>query len=504
MKYYLLHGIDASRKTFMENQFAKFGIPPSDVTWITKPNKFDDLPEGICTNDTLTRGQIACTYKHYLALKDIVEKKHPIAVIMEDNIEFQDNVPKKLNRYLHDAVLNWGCIFDSDIGGLTFIESAVTRFKSVYKKTNQVTEQCRGGSKGANFIVITLDAATKMLSTFLPFDHVSDHYYNKLLREHSIISYWAEPPNVHKIERPSTCTTGYEPNYMDESRRTYVSSRGILKSCEYFDKKPNSSDTVVRFEIPDTPKALIYVSTSAVDDFIERILPTRTNSFVLISGDADTVVPDHIKNADTLLNNDLLIGWFSQNCIGNHPKLHRIPIGLDYHTLATYTDHVWGHHILPEHQESMLMLISRFSQPFWKRAVHCYGTFHFNWYVSEKRAEAKEKISPDVITYQAEKIKRDELWNEMAKYAFIPSPEGAGPDCHRTWEALVLGCIPIVKSSGLDPLFEGLPVWIVNDWTDITKESMKEKVEQFKTMTFNPRRLHLQTWVNKIIKVRNA
>jgi hypothetical protein len=242
----------------------------------------------------------------------------------------------------------------------------------------------------------------------------------------------------------------------------------------------------------------------AVDDFIERILPTRKNTFVLVSGDADSSVPNCINKADTLLNSDLLLGWFSQNCIGNHPKLHRIPIGLDYHTLSTTNDHFWGSVMLPETQETMIMTISRFSSPFWKRKIHCYGTFHFNWYACSKRIEAKEQISSDVITYQEEKMNREALWNEMTKYAFIPSPEGAGPDCHRTWEALVLGCIPIVKTSGLDPLFEGLPVWIVNDWADITQESMKETIETFQNITFDLENLHLQTWVNKIIKVLNA
>jgi hypothetical protein len=502
MKYYLLHGVDPTRKPFMEDQFAKFGIPANDVTWITEPNKFDILPEGICTNDNLTKGQIACTYKHYLALKDIVEKKHSVAVIMEDNIEFRDNVPRKLDRYFRHVHPNWGCIFDSDIIGLKYIESAVTFIRSVYKKSNQVTNQCHGGSKGANFIVITLEAATKMVSTFLPFHEVSDHNYNKLLREHSINSYWAEPPNVHKIERQSTCTDG--PTCLDESFRRYVCSRGLLKSCQYFDRNPRSGDGVIRFEIPDTPRALIYISLCAINDFAERILPTRKNTFVLVTGDADSSVPNEIYDRDKLLNNDLLLGWFSQNCIGTHPKLHRIPIGLDYHTLASCKGHYWGDQLLPEHQEAMLIRISKASRPFWERAIHCYGTFHFNWYPCPKRIEAKERIRTDVITYQQDKIKREDLWNEMVKYAFIPSPEGSGPDCHRTWEALVLGCIPILKTSGLDPLFEGLPVWFVNDWSDITEESMRDTLERFRHTTFDLRNLHLQTWVNKIIKVRNA
>ena len=84
--YYLIHGIDASRKPFMENQFRTFGIPENDVTWITYPNKNDPLPESVCSSTHLPRGMIAVTYKHYLALKDIVEKGYDYGVIMEDKV----------------------------------------------------------------------------------------------------------------------------------------------------------------------------------------------------------------------------------------------------------------------------------------------------------------------------------------------------------------------------------------------------------------------------------
>lgn len=206
MKYYLIHGVDSTRKQFMINQFDKFGIPRDDVTWITSPNKTDELPKNITTNPNLTRGQIACTYKHYIALKDIVENKHPVAVIMEDNIEFNSDVSRRIKHYLIDLPENWDCLFDSDICDLHYIEGSVSPFQSVYLKSNEVTRQCHGGSRGANFIMIKYEAAKKMYDNFLPFHTVSDHYYNYLLKTLNLNSYWSEPPNVHKILRPSTCT----------------------------------------------------------------------------------------------------------------------------------------------------------------------------------------------------------------------------------------------------------------------------------------------------------
>ena len=45
----------------------------------------------------------------------------------------------------------------------------------------------------------------------------------------------------------------------------------------------------------------------------------------------------------------------------------------------------------------------------------------------------------------------------MAKAKFALSPGGTGPDTYRTWEALLVGTIPIVKTSQLDNLYSDLP-----------------------------------------------
>lgn len=176
----------------MEDQFSRFGI--SNVTWINYPNKHDYIPEGITTNNILPKGHIACTYKHYLILKDIVEKQHEFAVIMEDNIEFRGNVPETLSRYLKDLPPDWDCVFDSDYLNMKY-NGEINPNCSVYKT---------GTSKGAHFIFLTLSAATKLYNNFLPFHEGSDHMYNYLFKKLDMNVYWAEPPNVHKIQREST------------------------------------------------------------------------------------------------------------------------------------------------------------------------------------------------------------------------------------------------------------------------------------------------------------
>ena len=221
LHYYLIHGIDPTRKPFMENQFKTYGIPESAVTWITYPNKNDPLPD-VCTDRNLPKGVISCTYKHYLALKDIVEKGYEYAIIMEDNIEFRNNVPNALERYLKDLPADWDCLFDSDFFGLK-TDTIITPDISVYKQpygmlrdifytsgyTSFTKKEKRGVSKGAHFIFLTQKAAKQLYDIFLPFHVASDHHYNFLCEKLNLNVYWAEPPNVHKIDRPSTWKDDY-------------------------------------------------------------------------------------------------------------------------------------------------------------------------------------------------------------------------------------------------------------------------------------------------------
>ena len=63
---------------------------------------------------------------------------------------------------------------------------------------------------------------------------------------------------------------------------------------------------------------------------------------------------------------------------------------------------------------------------------------------------------------------------EMAQCKFTFSPRGFGIDCYRTWEALLVGSIPVIKSSHLDFMYEGLPVLIVNDWQVINEDFLNK------------------------------
>ena len=70
-------------------------------------------------------------------------------------------------------------------------------------------------------------------------------------------------------------------------------------------------------------------------------------------------------------------------------------------------------------------------------------------------------------------------------------------DCHRTWEALVLGCVPIVKRNAVEGLFADLPVLIVDDWGEVNLKSMQAYAALLPEKKFNFSSLFREHWLQR-------
>jgi len=295
-----------------------------------------------------------------------------------------------------------------------------------------------------------------------------------------------------------------------EDKCNFISSRGILKSCNIRSVYPSSSSmNLNNYDFSKVQEnSIVYICSSAIKDFI-NYLNNISHKFILVTGDSDDTIPNSVLTSEEFINfieNEKIIHWFSQNCIGYHRKLSLIPIGLDYHTLSR-SAHAWGEKNDALEQERQLIEIKNKSKPFWERYIKCYSNFHF--FLDGKycydRKDAIENINKDIIFYEPMKVKRNISWTTQSKYAFVISPHGNGLDCHRTWEALCLGCIPIVKTSKIDRLYDELPVLIVNEWKDLNLELLNDTIIKFKEKKFNYEKLTLKYWIDKIkIEINNT
>ena len=73
----------------------------------------------------------------------------------------------------------------------------------------------------------------------------------------------------------------------------------------------------------------------------------------------------------------------------------------------------------------------------------------------------------------------NDFFKVLSEYKFVISPEGQGIDCHRHYEALIFGCIPIVEHNRyMKEKLKGLPVLYTYDYSEITPAYLEKKYEE--------------------------
>lgn len=287
-----------------------------------------------------------------------------------------------------------------------------------------------------------------------------------------------------------------------------VSSRGIAEICDVHADIPMSSRVDPEYvrSIPErcanvskSKESLsIYLCTDSISLFVDEVLGKIKRPFVLVTGDSDvSVSAANIKNIELLGSNQYLKRWFAQNLEFSHPKVGPMPIGLDYHSAWQDPRHYGGRNILPALQEAELRAICRSAKAFCQREPLAVCDWLGRSAYGD-REEAGQKIAVDARFVPEGRLPRYELWQKYAEYAFVASPFGVGLDCHRTWEAIALGCIPIIKTSAMARLFEGMPVLVVQNWNQVTSEYLKQQQKNLAAQQFDYSKIFLTYWWDRI------
>jgi len=204
---------------------------------------------------------------------------------------------------------------------------------------------------------------------------------------------------------------------------------------------------------------IVCVKSNLCRAFFAIAFPRLRARIVLLTVEGDWGTPGpHLPQ----LEDDRIIRWFGQNCdlMGPHPKFAPMPLGI----AAPHWPHGDQRALLRVHRD-----MARAGQK-----LEAHASFHLTLSHPE-RSEVWSRLERRAgLAFEPQRLPPEKLWARLADYAFTVSPRGAGLDCHRTWEALALRSIPIVKRSTLDPVFEGFPVVKVDDWGDVTLAAMAE------------------------------
>jgi hypothetical protein len=246
-------------------------------------------------------------------------------------------------------------------------------------------------------------------------------------------------------------------------------SRSLMRAEQYLSLRPGQT---------------AWVMPSDLVRFAREVLPRLAGPIVLYTGKSDWSVPgDCAEGAALVAESGKVIRWFATHYdgTGHADLIEGMPLGLPY---ARRYDLHFGP-MAPAYKtpaapfEAEVERILAEAKPACERPTLAFADFHLNDTAAnrkfgETRSEIRDRLKANpCMVFASQIVPVPDLMRAYARHAFVVSPHGKGLDCYRTWEALLMGAIVIVKRSALDPLYAGLPVAIVDDWGEVTPANLR-------------------------------
>ncbi len=234
---------------------------------------------------------------------------------------------------------------------------------------------------------------------------------------------------------------------------------------------------------------IVFLNNSSVEPFFKLIHIKIKKPYVLIMhGGTKPIDNNRLKYLD-----NKIIHWFSKNVLTKDEKVTPLPIGLEN---------------LYEYGTGITSLYDKFKK---KKQIYKKNKILYHFKIATnptERQKAWNYISkhPLAETFPT-KLPPPLYLKKLGKYKFVLSPPGAGEECHRTWEALYLGVIPIVKKCVATEYFAkiGVPMWVVNDWNEldnIDEQFLNQKYSEIMNNK-NDDTLYMNYWIQKISEKSN-
>jgi hypothetical protein len=228
----------------------------------------------------------------------------------------------------------------------------------------------------------------------------------------------------------------------------YISGDTFRDSSDYiFDEVSNLNPKHVKHG------QVVFIKSDLLEVYFEKIHPFIKYKYVILTHNSDAEISDRYIDSK-------IIRWYAQNVNVKHDIVTPIPIGLEN---------------LHHNKNGRVVLFEIYKNLHISKS----NTILFGFNVHTNPLERQKAL--DVLNIHPCAIKIDK-WRgpkgyleTLSKHKFVASPEGNGIDCHRTWEAMYLGVIPIVTRSILSEYFYnlGLPILLISNWGEVEDFDME-------------------------------
>jgi hypothetical protein len=221
-------------------------------------------------------------------------------------------------------------------------------------------------------------------------------------------------------------------------------------------------------DLPD--RSIIWCKTDYLDDLFGN-LSNNNNRYTLITHCSDHDINEDVFNK----RHKSIYKWYAQNANYKHDDLIPLPIGIE-------------NHIGPCRGSSIDINFLNNNRDNFKTTnkiiSHLYCNFSLQ--TNSNRSNVYRILQGKQLGCLDVKRPFSEYCQEMKKYLFVASPRGNGIDCHRTWEALYMGCIPIVEKHFMYDSYKHLPIIQIESWENFNMIDVIPYIEKYKNgLAFN-------------------
>ena len=230
------------------------------------------------------------------------------------------------------------------------------------------------------------------------------------------------------------------------------------------------------------PGPIVYSRTHmVVNQFSELV---QYPSCVLVTSFSDASVTD--KMAERLPPNARV--WYSNNVETTNPRVISFPIGL---------------RTSPEGEVCLREAMGKIRPP-QRNLVYLNCWRRIRSGNNPRRGIYEQFGNRKWITTEGgfEHVPMQQFYRQIASHPYVLSPPGAGPDCHRHWESILLGSIPIVLKRTSTDILEDLPCLRVDNWGQVCPDLLIDKLpglqERFSSASMD--KCWFEYWEERILK----
>ena len=223
--------------------------------------------------------------------------------------------------------------------------------------------------------------------------------------------------------------------------------------------------------------------------YIVKVRKDPLNIYKLITHNSDWSVSKCLESMGLLIEKlPKNLKWYAQNVDIEHPQIFSIPIGLEnpeWHKKQQKTNKIsYINKYAPKTSEFISLAYFNIATNPRRKAIYDYLS-QFDWCTT--------KITENGTGF-------DEYLDLINRSIFCICPEGNGIDTHRIWEALYLGCIPVVEDCVNIRFYKDLPIYICDSFFTLTRDKLIDKhMEIIANMpNYNNSMLKMEYWREKI------